>query len=116
MKQMEAMVVVNDKNGDWHDLNVIEYIGNVSHDPQKGYYDADNIDRTYIYYPTLKELLNTKVFEKIITFCNALFVPDKCIYLYSYEGCKWHKIGLANDQLNTTDAEYLSEIIKLNGE
>ena len=113
MQLMEAMLVFTDKGGKEYDFYAIEYIGILRYDPYKGYYDADNIDKSYIYYPTLKELLIGQVFEKILQYCNAAFVAGQSLYLYYFGGSTSHKIGSANDQNFAEQSQYLHEKINI---
>lgn len=99
MRQMEAMLIIENKDGNIYDLYAIAYIGSLSYDSNKGYFDADRVDKVYAYYPSLKELLIAEIFEPIIKYCNEIFIRENYLYLHKYRGCTWHEIGSINKDI-----------------
>jgi len=99
----EAMIDFWDLDEDEHyDQLVINYIGDESLHPQKGYYDGDRTDGVYTYFPTREELYANEVFEYLVQDCNKLLVPQNSLYILDLNGSTMGFIGLT-DESDTSD-------------
>lgn len=70
----------------YDDFISIEYIGCESFLPQKGYFDADRVDKNFKYFKMQEELYINEVYESIISTCNKLFKKDNTLYLLDSDG------------------------------
>ena len=93
--------------GENYDHMVINYIGDESFHPQKGFYDADNKECNY--YPTREELYANEVFEYLLQECNRLFVPQNSLYIVDFNGMTMAFIGLT-DESDTSDRYVQKEV------
>jgi len=104
----EAMIDFWDLDEDEHyDQMVINYIGDESFHPQKGFYDKDN--EVCNYYPTRAELYSNEVFEYLLQDCNRLFIPQNSLYILDFNGATIAFIGLT-DETDTTDKYVQKEV------
>lgn len=64
-----------------YDLYTIQYIGQLKHHLQYGFYDADRVDKIFTYYDSYAELIITEVFEPIIEYMHEYFKKESYLYL-----------------------------------